>query len=336
MAGHALSTAVCSVPAAPQALLSAWTARRRDQPLELALDPRIPHPVQQQLLSAARDAGYRCEELAHPLVDLRRRRTPSLLARERYERRAARQALAATLELAAAHEVGRVVVYPGALGLGIGVDQLERRFARVERLPRRTLVRRRRAQEAGALDALRSCLDPLLGRASDYGVVIAFAGPTIWPHQLPDETEVGALQREFAGAPLITARFADWAHASDQLALVPRSAPEGEASPGPQLATETMTPGGLILPAALPSGPPPVADEPEASASREPPVLRFADCCGLTLRLPPGCGEVDWERATGPRSLEAGTVLTVDPSASAEEIDDALALLAKLSARAAT
>ncbi|MCA9669452.1 MAG: hypothetical protein KC503_27845 [Myxococcales bacterium] len=226
----------------------------------VAIDARVSAAQLSDLLEQLSRARLRCGELSEPLASQPGKVAPRALADDRDERRAAAQLLADVVELAGRHEVPRVVLLPAVLDLAPSAAALCERFAERTRMPRDRLLRQRLGAAETALDLYLAHLDPLLERADRVGVELALLGPTVWPHQLPDAAELALLRAEFHGAPLAPYLALDWLHAARALGLV-------ELGPKPE--------------------------RPGARA-------RVADACGLTLRLPVGCGEVDWEQVKLP------------------------------------
>lgn len=347
----ALSTSVCSVPDPPQALLERWLALRAGHPLALALDARLPLAVQGELLARLRPQALTCAELAHPLGDAHGRRAASPISQDRAERRAATQALLETLRLAVEHEVPRVVLQPWELTLRLELERLRERLARGRHLALDELAAQRSAAAPAALDRLLSSLDPLLDRAAREGVTVALLTPTIWPHQVPNDDELTLLRAELAGAPLDGLPARDWQYAAGVVGSVaadrgadPSSSAAARhsgdawaqalsraatpAGPGSTLFVPTFT--GAEPPAANPSlltateGLPPVAP-PAPSLPR---ARRLADAAGLRLRLPLGCGEIDWARETRPLcDADGEAVLAFDRATTSGELARSLALL---------
>ncbi len=296
----ALSTAALKLIWDAEKLLASWQALAAELPhVTLATDPRLPVDFQRSLVEAALRQRVTIDELVSPLIDPRGRRLPRLGAPERDERRAARQLLVALVTAAAEGEIQRVILHPEVMALHRDVPELQRRFARGEVLQKTKLDAESVTLAPGILDGWRLALDAALDRAATENVEVHILGPTLWPHQVPNAREILDLQREFSGAPLAWQLATDWHHARRVLwqsddNMADRKPPKAPLPPDilAMLPTEEIQ--RLMAQDAT--------DVPKIGIGS----VRFADACGLELRLPPGVGEVDWtdvDLGDAPRTL---------------------------------
>lgn len=292
------------MPAPPERLLERCRVLLAERALLLAVDTRVPTVVQQDLLRLVARQGGQVVELAHATGRIDRRAVGSPLSNDRGEREAATAALLSTLAIAGASGVERVLLYPWGLPLHRGVPELMRRFLVEDDLPLEALGEERQALAATAYDRLRAALDPIVNAAAGAGVQLVVAGPSIWPHQFPDETEVALLCQEFAGAPLGACHFSDWAHA--RTSLLGKASPV-IAPPNSEEWSLATTASGLLLPlfkGEVDDGGPADPIATTSAPAAPPPLVRLADAAGLTLRLPLDVGESRWRDAV-PQALAA-------------------------------
>ena len=284
----ALATTICPLHSEAGPLLRRWLTTRGDLDLALATDPRLPLIVQRALVAGAVDQGVRCTELGHPALQPKGRPAPSPASPARDEQAAAALALVETLQLAEESGAGRVVLYPWTLPLHTSIEELARQFALGADPQVSTLVSQRQGIVATSMDGIRRTLDQTLPRAEAAGTVIGLCLSSVWPHQVPNSEEVFALSEEFAGAPLGTVRASDWEHAAQ---------------------------------AAFEAPPPPATSGPYR-------FLRLADACGLTVGLPLGCGEAQWQQCLRDAGEPpSGAVLALDEHTSPAELTLSLELL---------
>lgn len=290
----ALSTTLCQIPQAPNSIFQSWQARNRGAPW-LAIDPRLPGPVQNDLLEIAHRAGTFCCELAHPRRLPNKRPTASLSSLDSHERREAIQQLCLTVETAAKFLVPRIVLYPSLFPLKIDIETLRYCYAIEKSIDTQLLMNHRRFLAERAFDGLCQTLDRVLQKTSAYTLEFCFVVPSMYPHHFPSVGEVNRLLREFKGAPLGAIYATDWAHAKNVLSL----------------------------------------NEYDEALDTTPTALRIADACGLTLRLPLGCGEVSWSPVWNTLnkipSLQKA-VLVLETDATNDEISSSIDFLEKESA----
>jgi len=257
----------------------------------IAIDAAKPATLQRALIEASKRAGLRCGELMHPFRLKQSRPMPQLCSADRAEREAARQALDASIVLAAEAAIPRLLLFCQSLALATNIDSLCQRVFEDRPLPLEDLLEQRAHLIDEAMDYLRRELDCALEQAARLEISIALMQPAPWPHHFPNVFESDTLVGEFDGAPLETVYCTDWAHVQAQILEQP-------------------------------------AESETASPSR---FLRIADACGTTMRLPPATGEVDWSALRSLLAKADEGVLTLDPHVSADEVSQALEFLSRAS-----
>lgn len=278
----------------PEALIGAWReARGGDTRLGLVTDPRLDLPLQRAILEQLQ--GIEVLQLCLPRQDTRSRPHPNACSADRMERHAAQKLLLAQIQLAKAFDVPAVIVPWVELELHRSMAEMQRLFARGSLLPLEALDAERASFGQAIVDRLLQWLEPSLLRASKEGVTLQLCTPAIWPHQAPDRAELTQLGGALAGAPLGLLRGIDWAHARFQLRGEEREIRGGRA-PLPVDVAALCAASGVPLEAEE------LGLSPAGGEAQRPPAvvaplpiaaLRLADASGLSLRIPPGLGEIE-------------------------------------------
>ena len=324
----ALATTPCSTELGPEGILDRWRTLDSKRGLALATDARLGLEFQTALLKQARATGIPLAAIAVPSGE----RSPGALAEDRAERAAARALWLATAGLAERFGVAQLVLFPALASLHRSIASLRQRFALGQELGLGPLCDERASLVEPHGDRLRACLDPLLERAASCGVTVALAGPCVWPHQFPDSAELAELHREFSGAPLGRAYFADWHH---MRGLVQPAAPRAKLQDELPLECAEMLArySRRIEDFCVGMAVPPQEQDLATAAAQEPPIvqLRLADASGLRGRLVPGQGEICWQslREDLPAPLPALLVLHGDEQTTPEELRVGTSLLAE-------
>jgi sugar phosphate isomerase/epimerase len=254
----ACSTALCPLPAVSGQILARWEGLARGAGVEaMAIDPRLSPGLQQEVLHAARARGIRCSELAHPQLGPSGLRAASPASGDRDERAAASAQLLDTVQRAAGAGVERVLLPPVILELSQPRAALARRFALGLELASELEQLEQERAERGRIAIDALCLV--------LDPVLRRLDPL--------------------GGTLVLQLPAPWPH---QLPSAEEVAALARLFAGAPLGICHATDWAHVAAA--------LGVEAEAQAA-EPTVLRLADACGLSTRLPVGTGEIDWPAA---------------------------------------